>query len=37
VPQLGFDRYHAELGAETARFAEVVHDTDPARGGRWRS
>jgi uncharacterized protein (TIGR03083 family) len=31
VPRLGFDRYHAELGAEAARFAEVVHDADPAR------
>jgi uncharacterized protein (TIGR03083 family) len=31
VPRLGFDRYHAELAAETARFAAVVHDGDPAR------
>jgi uncharacterized protein (TIGR03083 family) len=31
VRRLGFDRYHAELAAETARFAAVVHDADPAR------
>jgi uncharacterized protein (TIGR03083 family) len=29
--RLAFDRYDAELVAETARFAEAVHDADPAR------
>ena len=28
---LGEDRYDAALEAETARFAEAVHDADPAR------
>ena len=28
---LGEDRYYAALEAETARFAEAVHDADPAR------
>jgi uncharacterized protein (TIGR03083 family) len=28
---LGDDRYHAALEAETAGFAEAVHDADPAR------
>jgi uncharacterized protein (TIGR03083 family) len=31
MSQLDHDRYHAELRAETARFAEAVHDADPAR------
>jgi uncharacterized protein (TIGR03083 family) len=30
MSQLDHDRYHAELQAETARFAEAVHDADPA-------
>jgi hypothetical protein len=30
MSQLDHDRYHAELRAETARFAEAVHDADPA-------
>jgi|SRR5215212_8360138 len=29
--RLGEDRYDAALQAETARFAEAVHDADPAR------
>jgi hypothetical protein len=28
---LGDDRYYAALEAETAGFAEAVHDADPAR------
>jgi uncharacterized protein (TIGR03083 family) len=30
MSQLDHDRYHTELQAETARFAEAVHDADPA-------
>jgi uncharacterized protein (TIGR03083 family) len=30
MPWLDFDRYHAELQAETVRFAAAVHDADPA-------
>jgi uncharacterized protein (TIGR03083 family) len=30
-PPLGYDRYHAELDAETGKLAAAVHDADPAR------